>query len=60
MFWGKLTSKQELIGHVYASLVEADVNAGRRDPLTAVEYHIRAAAAVTRHERDLTIALVAR
>jgi AcrR family transcriptional regulator len=57
--------KAELIGRVYAPLVdplvmaaEADVVA-RRDPVEAVEAHVRAAAAVARQELALTIALVA-
>jgi AcrR family transcriptional regulator len=57
--------KQELIGHVYAPLVdplveaaEADVTAGV-DPLQAVERHITAAANVARQELALTISLIA-
>lgn len=57
--------KQELIGHVYAPLVdplvaaaEADVDAGA-DPFEAVERHIRAGIEVARGELALTISLVA-
>lgn len=57
--------KQELIGVVYAPLVEpliaqaeADVAAGR-DPVEAVERHIRHAAEIARSELALTVALLA-
>ncbi|MEU7525988.1 TetR/AcrR family transcriptional regulator [Saccharothrix sp. NPDC042600] len=57
--------KQELIGRVYAPFIdplaeaaEADVDAGR-DPIEAVEDHIRAAVMVMRRELPLTIALTA-
>lgn len=57
--------KQELIGRVYAPFIdplaeaaEADVDAGR-DPVEAIEDHIRAAVTVMRRELPLTIALTA-
>ncbi|NGY65333.1 TetR/AcrR family transcriptional regulator [Lentzea sp. NEAU-D13] len=56
--------KQELIGVVYAPLIQPLIEAAeadaaeQRDPLEAVERHIRSAAEVARRHRALTVPLV--
>lgn len=58
-------SKQTLLGHVYAPLLEPLLDAARAeigagvDPVAAVERHVRALTAMCRSHQTLTVALLA-